>query len=124
MALAADAGMPQVRAVAMHRLERLTAERLKAAGDLAEADVAHQALLARDIRRFLERPASPYAPPAAPSAPPGAPIGDPAMDWLGGGAHARPESSGQELRGASRSATFRAPAERRRAPCLPFPISP
>ncbi|HEX6940957.1 MAG TPA: zinc-dependent metalloprotease [Longimicrobiales bacterium] len=84
MALAAEAEMPQVRAIATYRLERLTADGLKASDDLAEADLAHQALLARDIRRFLERPAAPYAPPATPEAPPGAPIGDPALDWLGG----------------------------------------
>ncbi|HEX7118217.1 MAG TPA: zinc-dependent metalloprotease [Longimicrobiales bacterium] len=85
MALAAEAEMPQVRAIATHRLERLTetAEGLKASDDLAEAELAHQALLARDIRRFLERPAAPYAPPATPAPPPGAPIGDPALDWLG-----------------------------------------
>ncbi len=84
MALAADAEMPQVRALATHRLERLVSETaLKASGSEAEAEAAHQALLASDIRRFLDRPATPYAKPTVPSAPPGAPIGEPAMRWLG-----------------------------------------
>jgi hypothetical protein len=45
-------------------------------------DSAHQQLLASDIKRFLESPASPYAMPLIPNAPPGAPIGEPAMEWL------------------------------------------
>ena len=49
-----------------------------------EADTAHRALLAADIKRFLERgldPAKPI-PHAAADAPPGAPIGDMPLDWL------------------------------------------
>lgn len=84
MFLAERAEMPQVRAIATLRLERLTEQALKASGDVADADLAHQALLARDIRRFLDRPTTPYTPPVAPEPPPGAPIGQPAPDWLGG----------------------------------------
>jgi hypothetical protein len=50
---------------------------------MSEADLAQQALLAADIKRFLERPLADGAriQPAAP-APPGAPIGDIGPDWL------------------------------------------
>ncbi len=47
-----------------------------------EADQAQYALLASDIKRFLERPAETMRMIPAPDAPPGAPIGEPAMDWL------------------------------------------
>ena len=48
-----------------------------------EAEQAQRALLAADIKRFLERPADPAQPMPAPGAPPGAPIGgDSGMDWL------------------------------------------
>jgi hypothetical protein len=40
------------------------------------ADHAAQALIAQDIRRFLERPFDPTRLPTAPNAPPGSPIGD------------------------------------------------
>jgi hypothetical protein len=46
------------------------------------AGAAHRALLAADIKRFLERPAPPATRVDIPAAPPGAPIGDPGMDWL------------------------------------------
>ncbi len=88
MLLAERAQMPQVRAIATLRLERLTEQGLKASRNTADADVAHQTLLAREIRRFLDRPTTPYTPPVAPEPPPGAPIGEPALDWLGGGAAA------------------------------------
>jgi hypothetical protein len=82
MALAADAPMPQVRAIANLRLATLmeSAGRDPAAAD--PADAAHRILLAQDIRRFMERPAQPAAATTNPAAPPGAPIGDPGMDWL------------------------------------------
>jgi len=84
MELAATARMPQVRAIATDRLERLADVRTLASGQRSrDADAAHYALLVRDIRRFLDRPASPYTAPPAPVIPPGAPIGEPAMDWLG-----------------------------------------
>jgi hypothetical protein len=90
--LATTAANGQVRAVASLKLQRL-ANRLRggaAAGAAAaagsaksEADQAQAALLAADIKRFLERPAADAARllPASP-APPGAPIGDPGQDWL------------------------------------------
>lgn len=80
--LAAAAQNAQVRAVASLKLQRLGA-RLQAGNAAAdEADAAHRALLAADIRRFLERPAATAVMlPVAPS-PPGAPIGDAGRQWL------------------------------------------
>ena len=80
MGLAANADMPQVRAVAMQRVRSRQAQ-LEAGGRGADADAAHAALLAADMSRFLEDPEG-YAFPGVPEAPPGAPIGDPAMEWL------------------------------------------
>ena len=79
--LAAEADMPQVRAIATNRLaRRMNASDSVTTGD--EASVAHHQLLARDIRRILDRPAQPDRPLPVPVAPPGAPIGEPAMEWL------------------------------------------
>lgn len=80
MALSAAAPLPQVRAIASHRLESLR-DRLKRGG-AADDDAAHAKLLLADITRFLERPAEAYAHPALPAPPPGAPIGDPGQRWL------------------------------------------
>ena len=84
MSLAGEAAMPQVRAVAAQHLAWL--------GDAAEGrsmgddhNAAHFGLLARDIRRFAERPHEPWAPLVTPDAPPGAPIGSAPMDWTGFG---------------------------------------
>jgi hypothetical protein len=71
----------QVRAVATLKLQRLAA-RLRAETGKSDADVAQHALLAADIKRFLERPVEFAAVIEAPAAPPGAPIGDIAEDWL------------------------------------------
>jgi hypothetical protein len=79
MTLATTADMSQVRAIASAKLKARAAT-LASAGTTPAA--AHGALLAADIKRFLDRPAAPAAPAALPSAPPGAPIGEPAMDWL------------------------------------------
>jgi hypothetical protein len=80
--LAATATMPQVRAIARHKLqERKTLLQQPQSKALA-AQAAHEALLAADIERALTRPAAPYASPASPDSPPGAPIGEPALDWL------------------------------------------
>ncbi|TAK16764.1 MAG: DUF5117 domain-containing protein [Acidobacteria bacterium] len=70
-----------VRAIASLRLQKLAA-RLRAAPAASEGDAAQNALLAADIKRFLERgyESAPIVP-AAP-APPGAPIGDLGQDWL------------------------------------------
>ncbi|MBI4477715.1 MAG: hypothetical protein HY654_11110, partial [Acidobacteria bacterium] len=73
----------QVRAIATHRLSRLAA-RARAGAGKSEADQAHLALMAADIRRFLERPLDLQRPVPVPppDAPPGAPIGDEGMHWL------------------------------------------
>ncbi len=71
----------QVRAIASMKLSRLAA-RLQAETGRTESDRAQHALLAADIKRFLERPAETMKPIYAADAPPGAPIGDEPMDWL------------------------------------------
>jgi hypothetical protein len=83
MELAATARHAQVRALASLRLQ-LLASKLESplAGGTDEATTAHATLLARDIRRFPERPSPPVQPLAAPQMPPGAPIGQPDMEWL------------------------------------------
>ncbi len=81
MWLATGAPNPQVRAIAALKLSKLAA-RLKAETPASESEQAQHALLAADIKRFLDRPADPMKPLPAPDAPPGAPIGDPGMDWL------------------------------------------
>ena len=82
MRLGATAQMSQVRAVSTQALVDLNTS-LQAQGNVSSADAAHNALLARDIERFLSRPAATYTQPAVPGAPPGAPIGEPALDYLG-----------------------------------------
>jgi hypothetical protein len=80
--IASSAPNGQVRAIASLKLQKL-AERLRAAGGKAEPDEAQQALLAADIKRFLERPMADGAViTPAPAAPPGAPIGDTGQEWL------------------------------------------
>lgn len=82
MDLAANADMPQVRAIATHRLAR----RMQQSGSMtggSDADQAHYQLLAADMKRFLDRPHAAYARPAVVDAPPGAPIGgDTGMEFL------------------------------------------
>jgi hypothetical protein len=80
-ALAASADMPQVRAIATLKLSRRFNEMAKLS-PADESEAAHVALLARDIKRFLDNPEG-YRRPAPPVVPPGAPIGEPDMDWLG-----------------------------------------
>jgi hypothetical protein len=76
IALAGDAPMPQVRAIATSRLRRIAA-RLRAAATptLGDAQAAHGALLQADIARFLARPHPMATAATTPAAPPGAPIG-------------------------------------------------
>jgi hypothetical protein len=77
IALAADRqAVPQARASAELHLARL-AERLRArrTGDVAQR--AHDELAAREVRRFLERPAPPTEPTQPLPLPPGTPIGSP-----------------------------------------------
>jgi hypothetical protein len=81
MWLATGASASQVRAIASWKLGKLGA-RLRVEAAKGEADSAQNALLAADIKRFLERPAEPIKPQLPPDAPPGAPIGDNGMDWL------------------------------------------
>ncbi|MDH3424141.1 MAG: zinc-dependent metalloprotease, partial [Gemmatimonadota bacterium] len=76
--LADNADMPQVRAVATSTLRGVHRNLV------AMNDAPHEALIAMNIERFLERPAEPTSMPGFPAAPPGAPIGQPAMQWLGG----------------------------------------
>jgi hypothetical protein len=81
--LAASADMPQVRAVATFKLGRqadLMSGALPGIQDGAEA--AHAALLARDIKRFMDNPDA-FKRSAPPPVPPGAPIGEPGLNWLG-----------------------------------------
>jgi hypothetical protein len=82
MTLASSADMPQVRAIATHKLQQ-RAQRLSAAPATTAGASAHASLLASDIKRFLERPFAPVTRSELPPSPPGAPIGDPGMDWLG-----------------------------------------
>jgi hypothetical protein len=70
----------QVRAIASWKLGKL-AERLRVSGP-DESELAQNALLAADIKRFLERPGDTARMMPAPDAPPGAPIGDMPQDWL------------------------------------------
>ena len=81
MNLAANAPMPQVRAVATSRLARKMNELGRVSG-APEADEAHAHLLAMDIKRFLDRPYAPYAllPAVTPVA--GDPIGDPGLEFF------------------------------------------
>ena len=82
MTLASTADMPQVRAIASQKLQQ-RAQRLTTTAQTAGGGSAHAALLASDIKRFLDWPFAPATRADIPTAPPGAPICDPGMDWLG-----------------------------------------
>ncbi|MCU1235391.1 MAG: hypothetical protein JWP63_3358 [Candidatus Solibacter sp.] len=79
--LATAAPNGQVRAIASLKLANL-GTKLRGAAAASEGDQAQNALLAADIKRFLERPTETMRMIPAPDSPPGAPIGEPAMDWL------------------------------------------
>jgi hypothetical protein len=79
MTLAEGADMSQVRAIVTAQLKSRAAL-MPGAGTTPAA--AHAALLASDIKRFLDRPAAAATRTAIPAPPPGAPIGEPAMEWL------------------------------------------
>jgi hypothetical protein len=81
MALATTAPNSQVRAIASFKLGKLAA-RLRSEVVQSEPEQAQRALLAADIKRFLDRPAATSHEIATPEAPPGAPIGDTGMDWF------------------------------------------
>ena len=84
MTLAANASMPQVRALASRGLQGTVTQGFAppAPGGVATGDGPAITLLTADIKRFLERPIAPITVPATPDAPPGAPIGDTGMDFL------------------------------------------
>lgn len=82
MELAGTAEMPQVRAIATHRLAAHAAHLANGGERPSEPESAHVAMLARDIQRFLERPGPVYAQTPTQPMPPGAPIGEPAMEFL------------------------------------------
>ena len=75
MHLAADAPMPQVRALALEKLMRIRASFPEDRVPRNPA-AAHRALLAGEIARFLERPYQPEQRLPVPDLPPGQPIGD------------------------------------------------
>jgi hypothetical protein len=79
MWLAGGAPMPQVRAEASDALRKIQLGERALTG---KGDGSAQALLAADIKRFLERPIEPIRTPTTYDAPPGAPIGDGGTDWL------------------------------------------
>lgn len=79
MSLAEGADMSQVRAIVTAQL-KARAAMMPSTGTTPAA--SHGALLASDIKRFLDRPAAPATRTAIPAPPPGAPIGEPAMEWL------------------------------------------
>ena len=76
--------MPQVRAIALKKLE----DQKEALGGMVasadESESAHLSLLSGTIERFLKDPTTPPTVPGAPSAPPGAPIGQWPQDYLAG----------------------------------------
>ena len=80
MGLAANARMPQVRALASWHLSALAVRQTRAA--MSDRTTAHRYLLRTDIERFLARPMQPTAIPGQPDMPPGSPIGDPSVVWL------------------------------------------
>jgi hypothetical protein len=81
MELAASARMPQVRAMATLKLEELRRRVEPGQGRSDESSRAHSALLAADIRRFLERDYDPTGSVAPLEPPPGSPIGEPGTEW-------------------------------------------
>lgn len=81
MQLAANASMPQVRAVATERLARKM-NQLAGATPTNDADRSHALLLSQDIKRFLDRPYAAYVPPRMVEPVRGDPIGDTGMEFF------------------------------------------
>jgi hypothetical protein len=84
MGLAGSASMPQVRAIALKKLQdqKDALEGMTAGAD--EAEAAHWVLLSGTIERFLKDPTAMPSVPSAPAAPPGAPIGSWPQEYLAG----------------------------------------
>jgi Met-zincin/Domain of unknown function (DUF5117) len=76
MQLAADAAMPQVRALAQQKLTQIRDGFVAPGNYTRGTEAAHRALLAGEITRFLERPFVPDQRLPLPDLPPGQPIGD------------------------------------------------
>jgi len=83
MSLAQSSPNNDVRAIASLRLQKVERRMRALVGGLDDAEMGHRALLAADIKRFLERSQESVAIVPAQPAPPGAPIGDLGYDWLG-----------------------------------------
>ena len=81
MWLAQGSSNTDVRAVASLRLTKLAA-RMRNSPGIDDAEIGHRALLAADIKRFLERSQESVGIVPMEPAPPGAPIGDMGQDWL------------------------------------------
>ncbi len=94
LTLASGAAMPQVRAVALQKLEdqKEALDGMMASAD--DSDAAHYSFLSGTIERFLEDPTTVPTLPATPSAPPGAPIGGGPVDYLAGSEWIRALGSG------------------------------
>ncbi len=84
MGLAGNAPMPQVRAIALKKLEDQKEALAGLMASAGESEIAHLSLLSGTIERFLKDPTTPPTVPGAPSAPPGAPIGQWPQDYLAG----------------------------------------
>jgi hypothetical protein len=84
MGLAGGAAMPQVRAIALKKLEEQSEALESMMASANESDAAHYSLLSRTIGRFLKDPTAAPSLPAPPAAPPGAPIGQWPQDYLAG----------------------------------------
>ena len=74
--LAADAAMPQVRAVAVFKLRQIMERSVTTSAEGTEGHLAHATLLAAEIGRFLQRDWQAPQRATTPALPPGAPIGD------------------------------------------------
>ncbi len=81
MWLAQGSPNSDVRAIASLRLTKLAA-RMRNSPGTEDAEIGHRALLAADIKRFLERSQESVGIVPMEPAPPGAPIGDLGQDWL------------------------------------------
>lgn len=84
MGLAGAAAMPQVRAIALKKLEERNEALTEMMASADESDGAHLSHLSGAIQRFLKDPTATSSLPTIPNAPPGAPIGSWPMDYLDG----------------------------------------